>query len=319
MRTGHFTLLASAILVIAGCGAKEDVASAAKETMSGDVAAAAPEAQRQGVALKADTSIDGAGRAPATRLASNSTFAPHTNDAASVAEAHRQIIRNGDLAIRVKQIEPAERQIENLIATERGYVDSASSTDLASDHPQIKISLRVPENLFESTLTTIESMGVRLSKTVNSQDVTGQLIDLDARVTTMKDEEKTYQNLLGRSNNLETAMQLRDKLTELRSQIESIAGQRKSMGELAALSTISVTLSQSAVAGAPPQDATWLQETWGQSSSFALAGARVVGGFAVWFVTLTPFWLPLVLVARRFIAKAKAENATSSSRVSTIL
>ena len=134
----------------------------------------------------------------------------------------------------------------------------------------------------------------------------------------MSDEEHVYQGLLRQSNSLETAMQLRDKLTDLRSQIESIAGQRKSMGELAALSSITVTLSQSSVAAAPAMDAGWFQESWGQASTFALGATRIVISLALWLLAMTPFWLPLALLIWRFVLKPRKLGATIPSPISTI-
>jgi hypothetical protein len=179
MRSGHCFLLALVVLTGAGCSGGSEGASTAP---TADVASMAEtRASAAPIAGKAEA---GSTRRQTLRLVSTAV-------SAVPVRSQRSIIRNGDLAVRVKAIEPAERQIEQLVASEQGYVDNASSTDLASDHPEIKIAVRVPVQTFESTITAIESMGVRLSKTINSQDVTGQLIDLDARLATMSAEEKS--------------------------------------------------------------------------------------------------------------------------------
>lgn len=311
MRTGTWILSIVVALASFGCGQPNaDTASSAGENMGARPAVMAEmKAQAPARAVNGDPTLEGATASPALASLPHQTAPPIPQ---------RSIIRNADLAVRVKSIEPAEHQIEKLIGSEGGYVDSAASTDLASDHPEIKLSLRVPVGEFDSTIDAIEAMGVRLSKTVNSQDVTGQLIDLDARLTTMKDEEHVYQGLLKDSHSLDTAMELRDKLTELRSQIESIAGQRKSMGELAALSSISVTLTQSSVAAAPAVDAGWFQETWGQASTFSFGMARVVVGFGLWLLWLAPFWVPAGLLARWYFVKVRKIGATMAQPVSTI-
>jgi hypothetical protein len=198
-------------------------------------------------------------------------------------------------------------------------VDSASSTDLASDHPELRLTLRVPVGTFDSTVAAIEGMGTRLSKTVNAQDVTGNLVDLDARLASLSAEEQTYQNLLRRAGSLDNAMTLRDKLTELRSQIESIGGQRKSMGQLAQLSTITVTLTQSAAGTTPPQDAGWFQETWGQATGSSMAAARFTGSLGIWMIALCPFWIPLMLICKSLLGKAKQNGATARAESSTNL
>lgn len=223
--------------------------------------------------------------------------------------AQRSIIRKAQISIRVDQVEKAEKQVDSAIVGMGGYVDSAQSADLASEHPTIDLTLRVPVAQFDNALAKFEALGVRLSKTVSSEDVTGQLVDLDARLRTMSAQEETYRGLLRRATALQSVIALQDKLTQVRSEIESMAAQRKNLGGLAALSTIEVHLEQSAIPIRPSADPGWLAQVWGESTSSLSGLARMLATALIWLAVFCPIWLPLVLLGRRAYRQYTAQRA----------
>ena len=78
------------------------------------------------------------------------------------------------------------------------------------------------------------------------QDVTEQWVDLDARLRTLQATEQELLALLAesrkRGQKLQDIMAVYRELTGIRSQIEQLEGQLKSLDQLAALSAIDVTL-----------------------------------------------------------------------------
>ncbi len=216
---------------------------------------------------------------------------------------NRMVIRRADLALRVDNLEKAERSVQKLIAGHGGYVDSASSSDLDSDHPVLTVSMRVPAQSFDQAMLQIEALGIRTGKSINSEDVTEKVVDMDARIKSMLVQEETYRGLLKQARRLEDVISLQQQLTDVRGQIESIMGQRKSLATQAALSTISLTLTQSAVAHQAPKDPNWLAQTWAEATTQMSGLLRGVASFAIWFAVFSPLWVPLLwLIIRAFKA-----------------
>lgn len=286
MSIKRFSIAAAGLLMTSGivacsAGERSDAASMASAAPmeSTKAAFAAPKAENR-VALRAQASA-----------------APQPQLAALVAQ--RSIIRKAELSLRVEAVEKAEKEIDSAVNAMGGYVDSAQSADLASTKPTIDLTLRVPVGRFDDALAKFESLGVRLSKTVNSEDVTGQLVDLDARLRTLSAQEETYRGLLRRSEGLQSVITLQDKLTEVRSEIESMAAQRKTLGALAALSTITVHLEQSSVPVQAPTDPGWMAQVWGDSTTTLGSFARIAATILIWLAVFCPIWIPIALVARR--------------------
>lgn len=218
----------------------------------------------------------------------------------------RSIIRRGDVAVRVENVEKAEKEVGRIVESIGGYVDSAQSTDLASSAPTIDITLRVPVEQFDSALEKFEKLGVRLSKQISSEDVTGQIVDLDARLKTLSAEEETYRNMLRRTSEMKNVIMLQERLTDVRGQIESMTGQRKALAGMAALSPITVHLTQNLQAVQAPSDPNWLSQTWAESTTnlgSAFRGATVLG---IWILVFSPFWVPGLLILRWLVRSTPA-------------
>jgi uncharacterized protein DUF4349 len=291
---------AGALIVasLVGCGKQADDAAASSTSMptATPLAANAGEVAQGAKDVPVSQRMDASGWSASPSSPSGGAPSPKPQLASYVAQ--RSVIRKATISLRVTDIEKSEKTVDHETEAIGGYVDATSSTDLNSDHPQMDVTVRVPVAQFDGALEKFEALGVSLSKTVSSDDVTGQLVDLDARMRTLGAEEDTYRNLLRRVTKMADIIALQDKLTDVRSQLESMGSQRKTLGSLAALSTITVHLERSAQAVGAPVDPTWVGQTWGESTT-QLGGffrTLVVGG--VWFIVFCPLWIPLAFLVR---------------------
>jgi len=235
------------------------------------------------------------------RLASNPTIPP---------VQRREVIRKADIDIRVENVEKAEKAVSAIVQSAGGYTESATSSDLASTRPVLKLALRVPVASFDSSISKFESLGVRLSKTIGSEDVTGQLIDLDARLKTLTAKEDVFREMLKNRSQLEDVFNIQNQLTEVRTEIESISGQRKSQAGLAALSTIGLTLEQDALPNVASTDPNWMAQTWAEASSGASVAFRIFVVALVWIIAFSPFWIPAAFILRKVVKNGTEARIT---------
>jgi hypothetical protein len=163
----------------------------------------------------------------------------------------------------------------------------------------MELTVRVPATEFEDTLAQLANLGHVLSKTTNSQDVTAEIVDLGARIKTLSAKEETFREMLKSNRNINDVMSLQDRLTEVRTEIERMQAQLKSISELASLSTIKISLSrsESVPATVADTDPNWFGQTLGSATTSFMGVARTVVGAATWLVVFSPFWLLPVLFA----------------------
>ena len=233
---------------------------------------------------------------------------PNVQVAAAVAQ--RQIKKDATLSVRVPKVEKAEKEVNQYVKNHGGFISGSSSSNLSENAPSIQMTVRIPVDQFDSTMNLFESMGTRLQKAVRGEDVTAQLIDLESRIKSMQAEEQAYRNILANTKKVADVLDVQSRIMKIRQEIEAISAQRKGLAELAALSTIELTLVQETSGIAQTQDKNWLKESWNGSTSMLGMALQGVGSFAVFLFVFSPFWLPPILLvvwlARRSAKKPKS-------------
>lgn len=223
----------------------------------------------------------------ATRPAS-STSAP-----TQPVKMNRAVIREGKMSVRVNEVEKAEREIVKWINSLGGYVDSSTSQNYGEANPQVVMNLRIPVGRFDQVLDELSQRGKITYKQLSSEDVTEQLIDIGARLKTLKLEEDRYQDLMKQAKGLDQISAVQEKLSNVRTQIEQISAKQKALGELTALSKLELTLTQDAVTTLAKADKGWANQAWGEATTSAGAFFKGLATMAIWLAVYSPLFLVL--------------------------
>ena len=226
--------------------------------------------------------------------------------------AERQVVRTGDVRMRVPDVDKAVQSIERTLRDLGGYEEGSTSSDATS----VTIRARVPVARFSDLVAAVEKLGVRLSKSTQSEDVTEKLVDLDARMRTMTAQEESYRQMLRQARKLSDTITLSDRLMALRGEIESMAAQRKSMASQAATSTLNITLDRDNVVSQPSSDPNWLKEAWAQATTSVSGFARSIAVAGIWVLVFSPFVGIVAIFGWR--AYRRSQVATKGVRSSVI-
>lgn len=178
------------------------------------------------------------------------------------ASTDRKIIYNVALHLIVKDTAQTFDDIRRLTQEMGGFVADSNTW---KDGEQLRgtLTVRVPVENLEKALSEFRALALDVeSEQMDSQDVTEEYVDLEAR---LKNEQRTEAELLelleSRSDTGKTSdiLEVHRELTTVRAQIEQIQGRMKYLDTLSALATIQVTLTPDAlmqpvvVAGWRPQ------------------------------------------------------------------
>jgi hypothetical protein len=225
-----------------------------------------------------------------------------TNVSDALAQsAQRQIVKTGEVTVEVSNVPTAVGRVRALAVSLGGYVgdsQSGTGTDAAT------LTLRSPADRFDDALAELHKIpGQVVSEASREEDVTSALVDVNARITNLEASEVQYRALLSKAEKVADILAVQDRLDAVRGQIEQLKAQQKELSGQASLSTLTVTLSPSAVQAAT--------DSWdpGKTVSDAFAAlvsvGQNVGNGAIWFGIV---WLPvlvllalLVLLVRRFL------------------
>lgn len=220
-----------------------------------------------------------------------------TGEAAmSVLLKNRHVIRTAELEVKVADVEAAEKAAQTVISKADGFVAQSSSDGLGGESPRVLMTVRVPVASFEGTLSALAGLGVLQSKSLGSDDVTAQVVDLDARLKTLRAKEEAYVGMLKKLSSTADVVSMQDTLSNVRTEIESIMGQRQQLAAQAQFSTITLTLVQGASTEVLEKDRDWSTMAWADAGSAFGGMVRGVGTVGIWFLTFAPIWLPMALL-----------------------
>jgi len=208
----------------------------------------------------------------------------------------RKVVKTANLGVRVKSIDQAEAKVTAYVEGQRGYIENSTSSNLDGKSPTMTLTVRVPQQKFSEAMATFEKLGERTEKNIDSSDVTQAIVDMEARLKNLRSQEETYRSILRTARKVGEIIDVQERLSRIRGEIESMQAQRDSMAKLAAMSTITLTLSQRP----PPEEAVsggWVEDTW-SSATYALGGAlKSLSVMGIWILVYAPLWVPLSIVA----------------------
>lgn len=210
--------------------------------------------------------------------------------AAQAMATERMIVRNGDMALVVKAVVVARDEISQLAVRLDGYVVSSW---ISGEGQEMRgsIQIRVPDEQFDLALAELRQLAVRVeSESTNSQDVTEQYTDLQARLKNAEATESQYLALLDKAKDVPDIIQIYDSLSRVRAEIEQIKGQMQYLERTSAMSLLTVRL-QPAATASPLVPVGWsiLEALKSAIRGLAIFGQWLVT-IAIWVLLFIPVW-----------------------------
>ena len=206
----------------------------------------------------------------------------------------QKVIRTANLQLEVRRgsFDDAFRRASEVASSHGGFVaGSTSSTAAESDERSFgTVSLRIPGDRFDAALRTLSELGKVKAEQQSGTDVSGQLVDLGARLASARVQEDALRALMGRANTVGETLQVQEQLGRIRQEIEQLSAQQAHLQDEVAMAKIDVSLAEpGAAVTAPPDESTGLARSLERAVDGAVA---VVGGTIV----VLGYLLPLLLL-----------------------
>lgn len=151
------------------------------------------------------------------------------------------IIRTGHLELEVADVPSAVAASASSVDSLGGYV---SSSDEASNGEGSGASVvyRIPADRWDDATTAIRSLAGRVDRvTVETEAVTNQVIDLDARIANLRATEGALQAIMAGATRIPDVLEVQGQLTTVRGEIEQLVAQKAGLEERAAFGTLTVS------------------------------------------------------------------------------
>ncbi len=228
--------------------------------------------------------------------------------AAAPKASPRKLIKTVELSIEVRKPEEVSTNLQALAEKLGGYVSGVGANRLYDGSMQVALTLRIPVERLEEARREVKKLAVKVvSEQLRTDDVTDQLVDLDARLRALRATEAELLALLAESRQkarkVEEIMEVYRELTEIRTQIEQVGAQVAGLDRQVAYSTLQIQISPVSSARPVTGDG-WQPGDRVRDSFRTLIGfLRGLGNFLIFAVivgipVLGVLWLALFLLRK---------------------
>jgi|GEM_PF-710487 len=202
----------------------------------------------------------------------------------AAAQVDRALIKTGEVTVEVGNYSVAERAVRDRAAALGGYV-SGSNVELHHRENETwrtgHVEVRVPSANFTALYEATQGQGTVLSADSNTEDVTDQLVDLNARLENLRAQRDRLRSLYDSANTTEDLLDVGEQLSSVQGEIERLEAQKRSLRDRVSFSTVRVELREPEPDAVAPEEPTPFHE-----QSPAAVFASSVGGFVTFARTV---------------------------------
>jgi hypothetical protein len=273
------------ILALAACSSSAAAPDLAGQGISGE-ATAGP------AALPAPAASAAAAFDQATGGGSAASSGPTDVTASGAADTF--IVRTGSISIEVPKIEQALTDVRSAIAGLGGYVSDSDQTN-QGDQVSASVTYRVPVARWQDALDAIQKIATKVdSAKSNAVDVTGQVLDLGARIDNLRTTELALQAIMARATKIADVLDVESKLSDVQGQIEQLSTEQTHLKGQASLATLTVVFNLPATQAVVQTSRGWDPGAQLDQASAALLGiGQAIASAGIWLVIVG---LPVAIV-----------------------
>jgi len=151
-----------------------------------------------------------------------------------------KVVKTGSLSLEVGKLDETLKRARAAIVGLGGYV-SGSDESNDGDRTQATIVYRIPADRWDDALDALRGLATKVvGEQTNAVEVTGQVLDMDARIRNLKTTESALQAIMTRATKISDILEVQGQLTVVREQIEQLSTARSHVEDEAAFGTLSV-------------------------------------------------------------------------------
>ncbi|HEX3078295.1 MAG TPA: DUF4349 domain-containing protein [Lachnospiraceae bacterium] len=161
------------------------------------------------------------------------------------AQENRKLIKRVDLSLETQDFYTVVDNIQDKMISIGGYAESLEMYGLKnSETKSCYLVARIPSTQLDYFVELVGDTGNVVSKSMSSQDVTLEYVDMESHVKTLKVERDRLLELITKAESLDDIIILENRLTEIRYELENYESRIKTYDNLVDYSTVSISIQE---------------------------------------------------------------------------
>lgn len=290
--------------ILAGCGS-----SAATETMAANSKSTAYDA----MAAEAEYAV-------ADSAAGSTLSSAAAESGSSALPESRKWIITVNLSAETEDLDAAAAALDEKITALNGYVEDQriynGSTYSSRRYRSANLTIRIPAEDVDKFTDEVGGIANVVSQEKNLEDVTLQYVATESRLTALETEEARLLELLAQAENMSDLLEIEERLTDVRYELESYASQKRLYDNQIDYATIYLNIEEVQEYTPVEEPTLWERLSGGFTDSLKGLGEGAVD-LLVWIVTSSPYlvvFVGITLVVLLLIKRARKINAKKKAK-----
>jgi Domain of unknown function (DUF4349)/Putative zinc-finger len=153
------------------------------------------------------------------------------------------IARTASLKISAKDFQSARAGVDRIIASFHGFAASMTINNAIGEPQSLSAELHFPAAQCDAALAALKSLGRVEQEQQGGDEVTAQVVDLDARLKNARETETRLQDILKtRTGKVSDVLEVEKEIADTRQSIEQMEGEQKQLHNRITFSAITLEL-----------------------------------------------------------------------------
>jgi len=155
------------------------------------------------------------------------------------------IARTASLKISAKNFQSARAAVDRIIQSFHGFAASMTINNAIGEPQSLSAELHFPAAQCDAALAALKSLGRVEQEQQGGEEVTAQVVDLDARLKNARETETRLQDILKtRTGKVSDVLEVENQIAETRQNIEQMEGEQKTLHNRITFSAITLELQE---------------------------------------------------------------------------
>jgi hypothetical protein len=246
--------------------------------------------------------------------------APAAGGDLPTATAGRKIVYNANVELVTENLSKLEESLTTLLRSAKAYIADSERTGSTGNTRRGVWKVRVPVEGYDVFLKGVVALGEPIRVKADSQDVSEEFYDLDARQKAKKvEEDRLLKHLTDSTGKLEEILAVERELSRVRGEIERMQGRLQALTNLTTLATVTLTVSE--IKNYVPAQAPTLGTRVERTFAASLVALQSFGeAVLIAAVAIVP-WIPLLALGFGMVywlSRSRALRPTPLMRIDDI-
>jgi hypothetical protein len=153
------------------------------------------------------------------------------------------IARTASLKISAKDFQSARAGVDRIIASFHGFAATMTINNAVGEPQSLNAELHFPAAQCDAALAALKALGRVEQEQQGGEEITAQVVDLDARLKNARETETRLQDILKtRTGKVSDVLEVENQIAETRQNIEQMEGEQKALHNRITFSAITLDL-----------------------------------------------------------------------------